>query len=128
MLRLPKGNPILKAGHVPIEGEINNVPWFGKVRLDIHEPRYRFCRIRSRLSDTKIWGRTPRGLWNLTKAFNVADDKDFDMLLIFDEARYLTDTSAIDGEHMPSNVEYQEEPNIDVEKKPSEYNPFCNII
>ena len=57
---------------------------------------------------------------SLKKAFNVVDDKDFDMLLIFDEARYLTDTSAIDGKRMPSHFDYQEEANVDVQKKLSE--------
>jgi hypothetical protein len=46
----------------------------------------------------------------LKKAFKVVIDKDFDMLFIFDEARYLTDTSAIDGKLIPAGAEYQEEP------------------
>ena len=44
----------------------------------------------------------------LKEAFNIVADKDFDLLLIFDEARYLTDTSAIDGKRIPTGVDHQE--------------------
>lgn len=49
------------------------------------------------------------------------------MLLIFDEARYLTDTSAIDGKRMPSQAEYQEEANVEVGMKPSEHDPLFTL-
>jgi hypothetical protein len=44
----------------------------------------------------------------LKEAFNIVADKNFDLLLIFDEARYLTDTSAIDGKRIPTGVDHQE--------------------
>ena len=56
---------------------------------------------------------------NLKTAFNVVADRDFNLLLIFDEARYLTETSAIDGKHIPAGVEA--EADLQREQKPSEY-------
>lgn len=56
----------------------------------------------------------------LKNAFEVVSDKDFDMLFIFDEARYLTDTSAIDGKLIPAGADYQEEPDSQGERKTSE--------
>ena len=55
----------------------------------------------------------------LKTAFNVVADRDFNLLLIFDEARYLTETSAIDGKHIPAGVEA--EADLQREQKPSEY-------
>ena len=51
----------------------------------------------------------------LKKAFNVVADKDFNILFIFDEARYLTDTSAIDGKRVPAGVDHQDEPDAELE-------------
>jgi len=56
----------------------------------------------------------------LKKAFKVLTDKDFDVLFIFDEARYLTDTSAIDGKLIPVGAEYQDDSDPQGEKKASE--------
>ena len=54
----------------------------------------------------------------LKKVFNIIVDKDFSMLFIFDEARYLTDTSAIDGKRIPAD--YKAELGTKNEKKASE--------
>jgi hypothetical protein len=56
----------------------------------------------------------------LKKAFNGIADEDFDMLFIFDEARCLTDTSAIDGKLIPVGAEYPEDPDSESERKASE--------
>ena len=57
----------------------------------------------------------------LKTAFNVMADRDFNLLLIFDEARYLTDTSAIDGKRIPAGVEVEDESDMEREQRPSEY-------
>ena len=44
----------------------------------------------------------------LKEEFNIIIDKDFELLLIFDEARFLTDTSAIDGKRIPAGIDPQE--------------------
>ena len=64
---------------------------------------------------------------NLKMAFNIVTDGDFNLPLIFDEARYLTDTSAIDGKRIPAGVEVEDEPDMEHEKKPSEYILFLTL-
>jgi hypothetical protein len=63
----------------------------------------------------------------LKEAFNAVTDKDFNMLFIFDEARYLTDTSAIDGKRVPTGVDHQDEPDIAPEKL-TEQDLFFNLL
>jgi len=63
----------------------------------------------------------------LKTAFNVVADRDFNLLLIFDEARYLTDTSAIDGKRIPAGVEVEDESDLEREQKPSEYIPSFTL-
>jgi hypothetical protein len=49
---------------------------------------------------------------NLKQAFGVIDDKDFNLLLICDEARILCDISAIDGKIIPTNLDFNLEREI----------------
>ena len=46
---------------------------------------------------------------NLKQAFRIFSDKDFNLLLIFDEARTLCDISAIDGKIIPSEFDFNPE-------------------
>ena len=45
----------------------------------------------------------------LKETFNINVDGDFNMLLVFDEARDLVDTSAIDGKKIPSGVDFDQD-------------------
>ena len=44
---------------------------------------------------------------NLKLAFRISSDKDFNLLLICDEARTLCDVSAIDGQLIPDEYDYE---------------------
>jgi hypothetical protein len=57
-----------------------------------------------------IYGTAIRDAYaNLKKAFCIFSDKDFNLLLIFDEARTLCDISAVDGKIIPSEFDFDPE-------------------
>jgi hypothetical protein len=63
---------------------------------------------------------------NLKRAFGIINEKDFTLLLICDEARILCDISAIDGNIIPADLDFNLEREI---RSPTEtnYPPFSNF-
>src|SRR5947207_1394297 len=63
---------------------------------------------------------------NLKKAFRISSDKDFNLLLICDEARTLCEISAIDGKTIPAELDF--DPDMKTESSTeTEYFPFSNF-
>jgi hypothetical protein len=56
---------------------------------------------------------------DLKRAFRISNDKDFNLLLICDEARILCDISAIDGKIIPTDLDFNPEREV---RPPTETN------
>ena len=64
---------------------------------------------------------------NLKQAFHISSDKDFNLLLICDEARRLCDISAIDGKIIPAELDF--DPDMKSQSSiETAYLPFSNFL